>query len=163
MAGFPGLLRRLSFGPIRKDRNKIKNPEEEVSAAQMNLLFWQVAGMNGLVPKAFFTIESISSIEVGRKWLAWDPDNLLPNSVITVGTTGTGQYSWAFGASSYADKDGQLVPIVFDIGQGATSLVDVIASVGISASGYEGTVSCRSITDGSAIDVGRVGVWLYGP
>jgi hypothetical protein len=160
MAGFPGVLRRLGFGPIRKNRSKIKKPDEEVSAEQINLLFWQVAGMNGLVPKAFFVTDGAT---VTRKWLAWDPDGLLPNSAITIGHPGVGQYTFAFGSNQYADANGSLVALGLDLGQAIVNSLTLAAVVQMNVNGYQGDIRVRSEVDGSASDASRIGVFLYGP
>lgn len=81
-------------------------PETDLSASQVNLMFWQLAGGGRTLPMAIFLYDGATP-QVLFQALAFDPDGLLGN--VPVVKNGTGDYTWTF-ASTYPDEKGVAQP-----------------------------------------------------
>jgi hypothetical protein len=162
VAGFPGRISRAAFGPTMQDEGRIRNPNTDFGASLVNLLLWQVAGMNGITPRGF-QLCTISGgvLSKGRKWLAWDADGALPASAFDVVRSGTGVYTWALSSSTYADKDGTMVSVAIDtvlvFPMGTTNL-NMIADV--NANGYQGTANAFTADSGAVADPAKFALIL---
>jgi len=153
MSGFPNRPSRANFGPTFQDERPVTNPEKEVSAGQVNLLFWQVAGMGLVAPKAVITCTVSGGVVTNvTQALAFDPKGEV--SKISFAYAEAGRYTFAF-SQQYADqlevdRDLALVGgIVMPMNQSA-------AGVGVVQldNGYSGTVRLfnmsGTLTDPSA-------------
>ncbi len=111
MSGFPNRPAGPAFGPTRENEEPVQNPKRELDAADMNLNFWQVAGM-GLVSPRVTLIATGSDVADPLptphpyQGIAWDPKQLLPDLVVT--HPGPGVYQIVFQAT-YPDQDGVAV------------------------------------------------------
>ena len=105
MAGFPNRPSRTAYGPTREDERPVQNPKRELSATDMNINFWQIAGMGLVVPRAVIGVDSLGTPSVANFYqgLAWDPLQLLPDIIVT--RNGTGDYTAVF-QTTYADEQG---------------------------------------------------------
>lgn len=162
MAGFPGILTRLGLGPIFKNRSKIRNPETSFSAEQMNLLLWQVAGMNGLTPRAMFICTVSGTIVTPIfKWLSWDPNGLLAMSEITFGYTSTGSYTWSFSSSSYPDQNNDPVPLAFQFANAKAGAAARTMIGTVNGDGKSGTALGYDVAGGAAANVSKFALFLF--
>lgn len=109
MPGYPNKIIRTSLGPTYENANKVANPKQEIDAAVFNLMAWQVAGMNGCVPRGVIIGQADNaSISLLKQWFAWDPNGALGPTALT--RTGVGAYTWQLpGSGSYPDMNGGLV------------------------------------------------------
>lgn len=153
MAGYPNKFTRSAF-PTMENVGKIRNPNRDVDAAWLNLMFWQLAGINGLVPRGFQLCTIAAGVLTkGRKWLAWDPNGALSASAFDVVRTGSGVFTWSLSSSSFADKDGVSIAVASDwaiaIPMG-TANINMIADV--NANGYQGTINAFTANTGAAVD-----------
>jgi len=103
MAGFPNRPSRTAYGPTREDERPVQNPKRELSAEDMNINFWQIAGMGLTAPRAVIGVDSLGTPVNPNFYqgLAWDPRQQLPDIVVT--RNGTGDYTAVFQAT-YADE-----------------------------------------------------------
>lgn len=162
MAGFPGFLVRLSLGKIFKNRSRIRNPETAMSAEEMNLALWQLAGMNGCVPRAWIKCQvSGGVITVVDKWLAWDPNQSLLVSEITMGYTSAGVYTWALAHASYPDQSGADTPISIRFAEVVGGAAARWGVGTVDGSGIAGSVLIYNGVGGAAADVTSFLLKLY--
>jgi hypothetical protein len=108
MSGFPTRSSLLAFGPEKlKDQGASLNPEKEVSAAQVNLLKWQVAGLGIVSPLASALVLDTGALSAAGA--VWNPKGL-PGLHPSVQKTGTGVYvvTWAV---QYEDETDTMRPV----------------------------------------------------
>ncbi len=101
MSGFPTRPSLLTFGKEKlKNHGASLNPEKEVSAEQVNLLKWQVAGLGIVSPLANALVLDTGALSSAGA--VWNPKGL-PGLHPTVQKTGTGVYvvTWA---AEYEDE-----------------------------------------------------------
>lgn len=108
--GFPTRSNRSAFGPTREDYKPVTDPIRQNSAEDFNLLYWQVAGLDQVTPRAILRC-SVSGgvVTTEDQQLAWDAEGAL--SAITWTYHGVGAYEWAF-ASSYNNEKGSSTSLV---------------------------------------------------
>jgi hypothetical protein len=158
MAGYPNKISRTALGPTYENSNKVSNPKQELDAATLNLMAWQVAGMNGCVPRAVIIGQADNAQAVVLKqWLSWDPDGALALTVVT--RTGTGAYIWALpGSGTYPDMHGNSVvfqaDFVFAFALGSTGRN---IQCDLDTDGNSGTMYC--FLNGVAADIGGGGLF----
>jgi hypothetical protein len=156
--GYPNKIARTSLGPTYVNANKIANPQQEIDANILNLMCWQVSGMNGCTPRAIIIGQADNTqAQFLKQWLSWDPDGLLGPSTIT--RTGTGAYIWALpGTGTYPDMNGNAVvfqaDFVFAFALGSTGRN---LQCDLDTDGNSGTMYC--FLTGSSIDIGSAGLF----
>lgn len=163
MSGWPGRVLRAAFGPLFVNVGKVTNPAANASADLANLLAWQVAGMNGTVPRGMqLCTISGSVLTKGRKWLAWDPNGQLAASAVDVVRSGTGIYTWGLSSSSFPDMNGVTTQLALDwvrvIPMGTTNLLGI---GDVNANGYQGTANVFTANTGAAADPAKL-LLLFG-
>jgi hypothetical protein len=163
MSGFPGRASRLAFGPVMRLLAKIRNPETQLSAEQLNLVFWQVAGMNGLVPRALRVCTITGGVlSKGRRWLSWDPNGTLADTVFDVSRVGTGNYTWTLNASEFPDKDGVLTQVALDLAVGIPmGTTNLSMACDVNANGFQGTANCFTANTGTLTDPAKFALLLF--
>jgi hypothetical protein len=117
MAGFPNKITRNDIGPTFENEVKVANPKREFDANTLNLMAWQLAGMNGTALRGLVvaTLNVVSLlVTVNAQWFAWDPNQALPNMAFT--RTSTGSFTWSLpdgglGVGVYNDKDNNPVSV----------------------------------------------------
>lgn len=112
MPGFPNRIARSSFGPTLKDKWPVVNPEHDVGAAPLNLLFWQVAGMNAAAARGLIQVqvnEGTGAVDTLYQGFAWDPNGTLPKIAWT--RSAAGVYTYALPQAEYEDEQGNLVTV----------------------------------------------------
>lgn len=116
MAGFPNRPSRAAYGPTREDERPVQNPKRELGAQDMNVNFWQVAGMGLTAARAVIGVDSLGTPAVANFYqgLAWDPLQQLPDIVVT--RNGVGDYTAVF-QSTYADEQGTSIPTSLKAGK----------------------------------------------
>ena len=79
MPGFPNRITRSSLGPSYQNAAKLGNPKQEADASVFNLLCWQAAGMNLVVPKGIVVglDDGNGNLSVVQQGFVWDPDQQL--------------------------------------------------------------------------------------
>lgn len=108
--GFPNRTARDQLGPTLQDQYPVQNPRTQVGAASFNTTFWQMAGMNLVVPRtALLASWNGSAFDVTHQAEAWNPDAAQAHPVLARG--GTGNYTYTF-AGSYLDENGVAQPTV---------------------------------------------------
>lgn len=106
MSGFPNRPSRTAFGPEKRNERRVQNPETELDSAEMNLDFWQVAGMGLVAPRVvIIALASGGSLPTPYSYqgIAWDPKGLL--GAIPSVYNGVGDYEFNF-AATYPDQRG---------------------------------------------------------
>lgn len=104
MSGFPRRANRAAFGPTYEEARPVTDPTKEVGKATFNLLFWQVAGISLVVPRAVLTgTVSGGVVTTVTQGLAWDPNGGI--SKISFTYEAAGRYSFAF-SQNYNDQNG---------------------------------------------------------
>lgn len=161
--GWPAILSRLAFAPMpMKDKARVRNPETDVSAALMNATLWQVAGMNGLVPRLMAIVDVAATVvTVRRRWFAWDPNSTLSAAELSFTRTGAGNFTWLLANNQYPDERGNLVTVAFDFSVAQVHGVDVVRSAqsDLNANAISGTV--RTFGGGVAADPTRFMLVAY--
>jgi hypothetical protein len=109
-AGYPARVTRSDFGPQHVDEYPVENPETQRPASSGNLMAWQVAGMNGIVPRV--SLEATwngSSFDVQHQREAWNPENDVAHPALA--RVSAGRYTYTL-LASYLDADGNTVATV---------------------------------------------------
>jgi hypothetical protein len=102
--GFPTRVTRDALGPKLEDAYPVEHPTQEVGARTFNADFWQVAGMNLIVPRAVLIASwNGSAFDLHHQAEAWNPNGQQGRP--TLARVGAGDYTYEF-ASTYADEDG---------------------------------------------------------
>lgn len=118
--GFPNRPDLAALGPTVVNLHPVGNPEKEATAAQWNLLRWQVAGL-GLVAMRAHLIFAAAAGSQPIRWRqeAWNPRALTttPHQDPTITRIGTGQYDVVYN-SPVPDELGELVALSFRHGLG---------------------------------------------
>lgn len=107
-SGFPNRPGRTDFGPPLVNVRPVTQPDRELGADPVNLAWWQAAGAGRTTPMAVIIYNGTANSLVHRA-LAFDPNEVLPPSAVTIVKNGTGDYTITFQAS-YADESGRQVP-----------------------------------------------------
>lgn len=154
MSGFPNIPRRVDFGPEMRDARPPIIPETDLSANQMNLTFWQVAGAGRVLPQAVLVFDP-DSPEITFQALAFDPRQLLGPVDFVV--NGTGDYTFTF-ATTYRDEQG--TPVSFTPA-GAMAHVQEAANLFGHASVSGQDVNVRVLDSADAADDGIVIVLVW--
>jgi len=103
MAGFPTRTTRAAFGPTKRNATTgLINAELYQGATEVNLDYWQTAGMSLSAPRAWalVTWDGATAVSLTAGGEAWDPTNA---SVPTVARTGAGVYTVTY-AATYVDE-----------------------------------------------------------
>lgn len=109
MSGFPTRFSRTQLGPKFRDNYPVENPETDIGAQQFNAAFWQVAGINLIVPRvSLIAVWGGSSFTINHQAEAWNPDNAQAHPVLA--RTSAGVYTYTF-ASTYTDEDGVAISL----------------------------------------------------
>lgn len=155
MSGFPATPTRTAFGPEMKNKRTPRNPETDLNANQMNLLFWQVAGAGRTVAQASLVYDGAAP-GVTYQALAFDPKQELGN--IAVVKNGVGDYVFTF-ASTYLNQNGVATPFV--PGMAMVSLQNPVVndSVQFSIAGQSVTVNVRDAAGTLKDGVVQLQVW----
>lgn len=106
--GFPERTARTGFGPEMKNKRAPIIPETDLSADQMNLSFWQMAGAGRTLPMAVILFDGATPTIVFQT-AAFDPNQELPP--IAFVKDGTGDYTFTF-AGTYNNEKGNPVSFV---------------------------------------------------
>lgn len=159
MPGFPNRITRSSLGPSYQNAAKLGNPKQEADASVFNLLCWQAAGMNLVVPKGIVVglDDGNGNLSVVQQGFVWDPDQQLAPMVFT--KTGTGVWDWVLpGSGSYPDMNGNIVPagILFTDPKPAAS-TDRIMNAMTDGDGNSGSMYCFFANTGTATNIGGPG------
>jgi hypothetical protein len=158
MSGWPQKITRAALGPIYENASKVTNPKKNLDAGILNLLAWQVAGLNGTAPRGLVRCTlSGTVVTVTHQWFAWDPDGALAKMAWTRSSTGV--FTWTLpGTGSYADANGISVPAGLigcsPIYQG-TANNQLVADVNVD--GISGTMNAYDADAGGAVDPAK---WL---
>ena len=111
-AGFPVRAGRDQYGPTMRDQIPVKIPETDLSAAKINLDFWQSAGMARTAPLVRFDYTDSEILNAGLgpfnpsyQGLVFDPNSLLGGiqAIRVAGSDGAFEITLA---SSYPDETG---------------------------------------------------------
>jgi hypothetical protein len=102
---FPTRISRLALGPIRLNRAPVTDHEHYLSAEYLNLLLWQLAGMNACASRAFAVVSSAGLLLSSGE--AWDPNSV---ALPTTARASTGVYTVSY-AAQYANHLGELVTL----------------------------------------------------
>lgn len=101
---FPVRILRSIFGPTFQDTRPVEHPETEFGADKMELLLWQLGGMNQTAARATLAAAWVTSaFQVFHQGQAWNPKGAQANPVLA--RTSAGVYTWTF-AATYPDLDG---------------------------------------------------------
>lgn len=106
MSGFPNRPARVAFGPQMQNVRAPVIPEKDLSANQMNLTFWQLAGAGRTLPMAVLLFDGAAPA-ILYQTLAFDPRQELGE--LAFAKAGTGDYTFTF-ASTYKDQRGSDTP-----------------------------------------------------
>lgn len=144
MPGWPNKISRRSLGPTYQNAAKVNSPKEEADAAVFNLMCWQMAGMNGVVPLGIVIGQDDGSgnLTTLSQSFVWDPDGLLVPMVFT--TVGPGSWTWALpGSGTYPDMNGASVPVQLKMADPQPG-IDVFRNMSavVDANGIEGSLYC---------------------
>jgi len=112
---YPNRITRVQLGPELEDVKPVVDPKKFIGAATWNLLFWQVAGTNLVVPRGVIVAEidvSNTTATTVYQALAWDPDGTVP----TLSWTYVSDQEWTltFSETKYPDHSGQDVTLVLE-------------------------------------------------
>lgn len=108
MSGFPNKPTREQFGPNMENARPPVIPEKDLSAAQVNLAFWQAAGSGRTCAAALVLIDGATP-DILLQNMTFDPNQTLPDLALV--KNGTGDYTITF-AATYQDQNGQDVSFV---------------------------------------------------
>ncbi len=116
MAGFPNRPIRSDYGPTREDERPVQNPKRELGAKDMNINFWQIAGMGLTAARVVIGVNSLGTPAVANSYqgLAWDPTQQLPDIIVT--RNGVGDYTAVF-QTTYADEDNVQIATSLQLGK----------------------------------------------
>ncbi len=106
--GFPERQPRLGFGPEMKNKRAPVNLETDLTADQMNLTFWQMAGAGRTLPMLLILFDGTTPA-VTFQAAAYDPNQELDN--IAFVDNGTGDYTFTF-ETTYKNEKGQDISFV---------------------------------------------------
>lgn len=107
--GFPDRPPRIGFGPQMRNKRPPINSETDLTADQMNLDFWQIAGAGRTLPMTMILFDGGGTPAVIFQAAAYDPNQELP--LIAFVKNGTGDYTFTFDAT-YDDEKGQPISFV---------------------------------------------------
>jgi hypothetical protein len=113
--GFPSRTGRSDFGPTMKNDRPIVRPDQEINASQVELLWWQLAGLGMVAPLATFFDDpyTVESLQPRIRWgaFAWHQEILtdviyanLP-SFLTRVANATGDITYTFAATALGRDD----------------------------------------------------------
>lgn len=103
--GFPTRLTRAVLGPKHEDEYPVENPKTQIGAATYDAVFWNVSGMNLIVPRAALLASWNSGgsvFDIHHQAEAWNPDGAQGHPALA--RAGAGNYTYQF-ASTYMDED----------------------------------------------------------
>lgn len=130
--GLPARSDRSFFGPTMRDERLQVNPKEEVNADQVNLLWWQLAGIGLACPIAVFTYDpGADNLVYGA--FSWD--GVLYEAAVapylSVFKNGTGDFLFSLPqyVDGIPDENGNALPTAVTI----TSIVAQLAGFASSA------------------------------
>src|SRR5690606_2327623 len=107
--GFPLRLLRSAFGPRYENEAPVKNPRTQIGDSIINALLWQVAGMNGVVPRAALVATwDTSEFVISHQWEAWNSNKEQSHPALTRVSAGVYRYDFAV---SYQDEAGESVAV----------------------------------------------------
>ena len=107
--GFPERPQRIGFGPEMRNKRPPINAETDLTADQMNLDFWQMAGAGRTLPMTVILFDGGGTPAVIFQAAAYDPNQELAN--IAFVKNGTGDYTFTF-ESTYNNEKGQPISFV---------------------------------------------------
>jgi len=111
---FPTRDSRSNFGETMENIHPVTNPKQDIDAAIINRVWWDVAGQNRVTPLVVIRATVASgAVTVAYQGLAWDPNGSLAN--ITITYNAAGYYSFAF-SSQYPDDTGTNRNLALDSG-----------------------------------------------
>jgi hypothetical protein len=155
MSGYPARVARSNFGPQYVDKYPPANPEQEFASKELNLLCWQVAGVNAAAPRGMVSVDASSTAATAlAQGFAWDPDQELP--LLTFTRTGLGTYEFTLPSSTYADAEGNLVAVSIVGGQAIPQQLsgsNMVIGVYERISNISGRVHMYSIQGAAKVDV----------
>lgn len=101
----------MAFGPlVQVDAGASTNPEEEFSAAQLNLMKWQLAGCGIVGARAYVLVAANGDLmAAGAMWNPKGDVSLHPTITHTL-STGVYEVTWA---TQYRDENNMLQDIGF--------------------------------------------------
>lgn len=108
MSGYPDRPARVAFGPTMQNKRTPKIPEKDLSAEQVNLDFWQIAGAGRVLPMALILFDGATP-SILYQALAFDPKQELGDLAFV--KNGTGDYTFSFN-STYPNQVGNARPFV---------------------------------------------------
>jgi hypothetical protein len=120
MGGFPNRPDLAALGPTLVDARPVLNPNQEATAAQFNLLRWQVAGIGLVSHRALLIFTANSGAQpILRRAEAWNPKGLSTGAHAnpTITRNSTGNYDVLYPAS-VPDELGEMTSLAFAFGQG---------------------------------------------
>lgn len=130
MAGFPVVPSLLALGPRTfKDEGVSLNSDYEISAVQLNLWKWQLAGIGIVSPKAWVKVNNDGTL--AGAGAVWNPEGDVSLHPVTARpSTGVYTVTWA---AQYQDELGTLRDVTLIGGmaypQGAVANIVATASV----------------------------------
>jgi hypothetical protein len=108
--GFPTRFVRSVLGPLLRDLYPPENTETDIGARTFNTVFWQVAGMNLVSPRASLVASwNGSAFTYTHQHEAWNAENAQAHPQLT--RQSTGRYRYTF-AASYLDENGSAIATV---------------------------------------------------
>lgn len=103
MSGFPTRFLRSQLGPQLRNNYPVENPETDIGDATFNAAFWQIAGMNLVVPRATLVATwNGVGFDIGHQAEAWNADGAQLHPELA--RVGPGHYTYTF-APTYRDED----------------------------------------------------------
>lgn len=113
------------------------NPRRELTAAQANLLFWQLGGLGLCAPLALIVFDCVAE-ELIYGAFAWDGtiyENDAPPAYLGVVKNGTGDFTFTFDASldGIPDENGDPTPTAISISSIKAQLAGLVSSAHQSA------------------------------
>ena len=103
MAGFPTRTTRAAFGPTKRNASVgLVTPEYHAGATEINLDYWQTAGMSLAICRAWalVTWDGATSVSLTAAGEAWDPTAAAEP---TVARSSAGVYTVTY-AATYVDE-----------------------------------------------------------
>jgi hypothetical protein len=105
---FPKRAQRSSFGPKLVNNYPAENPQSDVPDTALNGMFWGVAGMGLILPRAVVVATYTGGqFVISHQAEAWNPEG--DQAHPTLARSAAGRYSYTF-AASYLDEDGTAIP-----------------------------------------------------
>lgn len=109
MSGFPARVLRSFFGPKFFNDRPVERPDHEFGAEKMEILCWQVAGMNLCADRVCLEASwDGSNFQISHQTEAWNAKN--EQSHPTLARSEAGKYTYTF-ADTYLDGEGNDVAI----------------------------------------------------